>query len=68
MRPSLKLLSTYALVVLGVTAAPAALLAQTYVCTTTTRTTTTRYTDSDGTIYITTVTVSSRVCVPLAAE
>lgn len=48
----------------GMISAPAALIAQSYICTTTTTTTTYYHTDADGVVYITTVTVSSRVCVP----
>jgi hypothetical protein len=47
-----------------VTATPVLLTAQTYICTTTTRTTTYYSHDDMGNLYETTVTVSSRVCIP----
>lgn len=68
MKSTLELLSAGVLASLATIAIPTTLFAQTYICTTTTRTTTSYHTDESGTIYITTISVTSRVCVPMAAE
>jgi hypothetical protein len=65
MTSKLKLFMIGALALIGAMAAPAALTAQTYICTKITRTTTGYFTGLDGTKYTVTVIVISETCVPL---
>jgi hypothetical protein len=64
MNSKLKGLTIAALVLIGAVAAPASLMAQTYICTTITRTTTSFYTLTDGSKQTVTVIVISETCVP----
>ena len=64
MTSKLKVFTVGALALAGTTASPSTLVAQTYICTTTTRTTTYYSTGIDGTKYTTTVIVISETCVP----
>jgi hypothetical protein len=59
-----KVFTVAALALIGATATPAALSAQTYICTTTTTSSTYYSTLSDGTKLTTTIIVISRACVP----